>query len=162
MNAPWYHPEIIDWQDGLNPLAIPAYREQRNPAVYRALQRPTMVEIRNTPGLQPRLYVAPDDAFTTLPALGTYDVLANLPEGAWIIGLSATSAQPEGFLAQITMPSGSPLFTQPVNSNDLKNARPHFLARPQGLPDGGSVRIRLINLSALTNVAQLAIWVIQP
>jgi hypothetical protein len=162
MNAPWFDPTQIDWQDGLNPLAIPAYREQRNPAVYRALQGPTMVELRNTPGLELRLYAAPDEAFPSLPGSITYDTIVTLPAGAWIYGISASSAQPEGFLAQVTAPTHGTLFSKPVNSGDIKNARPHYLSRPQGLPDGGPVKLRLINLSLVANYCQLVIWVIQP
>jgi hypothetical protein len=160
MNAPYYPPDTVDWEDGLNPLAIPSYREQRNPAVYARLQQPTMVELRNTPGLELSMYAAPDAA-TQVPPGATYDSIIQIPAGAWIIGVSASSAQPEGFLAQLTTPTGATLFNQPTHSKNLQ-ARPHFLARPQGIPATGPLTLRLINLSALANSCQLAAWVIQP
>jgi len=162
MNAPWYPPDRIDWQDGLNPLAVPAFREQRNPAVYRALQQPTMVELRNTPGLELRLYAAPEASLASLPAGITYDALVPLPAGAWLIGLSASSAQAAGFLAQITMPTGTDLLSQHAASADLSGARPYYFPRPAGLPDGGQVKLRLINQAVVANRCQLVIWVIQP
>jgi hypothetical protein len=162
MNAPWYAPEVIDWQDGLNPLAIPAFREQRNPYAYRALQRPTLYELRNTPGFELALYAAPGTDFAILGATSTYDGFIALPAGAWVVGVSASSAQPEGFSAQITMPNGATVFSQLTQSADLQNASPYYLSNPQGIPDGGPAKLRLINLSPLANLCQLVIWVIQP
>jgi hypothetical protein len=164
MNAPFIRPETVDWEAGLDPNATPAYREQRNPATFRALQHPTMQELRAAPDLEFRLYCAPStDAYKTIPASGTYDVFAEVPAGAWIIGLSAMSTRAEGFLAQITLPmTGASVFSQPVTSKDLQSARPLYLPRPQGVPGGGPVRMRLINLSGSPNLCQLVMWVIQP
>lgn len=161
MNAPWIEPSQIVWEDGLNPLAKPAFRQTRNPFVYAALQGPTMVQLRATPGLEMRLYSAPDDAYTTLPPGVTYDVVVNLPPGSWIYGIGGSSAQPEGFLAQVTMPEGQNLFKQPIKSADL-NARPLYFSQPQGLPDGGDLKIRVVNQSIAANFCQLVIWVMQP
>jgi hypothetical protein len=161
MNAPWFHPDQIDWQDGLNPRAKPAYRPTRNPAVYRALQQPTMQALRDTPGLLLRLFAAPETSMSSLPGGATYDVLVHLDAGSWIIGVSAASAQPEGFLAQITMPTATQLFTQPVSSASIKNARPLFLSRPAGIPNAGPIKVRLINQSLNPNACQFAVWVVQ-
>jgi hypothetical protein len=161
MNAPWYDPRRIDWHDGLNPLAIPAYREQRNPFAYRALQHPTMVALRNAAGYEPALYAAPDETFAVLPAGSTYDIIQTLPAGAWIYGISASSDQAEGFKAQITLPTGANLFNKPVSSQSLQGARPYYI-RPCGLPDGGGVKLHLVNQSVSPNRCQLVLWVIQP
>jgi hypothetical protein len=159
MNQAWYPPEIIDWGDGLNPLARPAFKEQVNPAVSRALQRPTLVELRNTPGLRLAIHAAPD-ASVSLPPAATVDAILSIPPDSWIIGIGASSKEAEGFLAQVTAPSGGALFSQPTHSANL-NAKPHYLQRPQ--PSlGGILKLRLINLSLSANFAQLAVWVIQP
>ena len=161
MNAPFFHPLDIDWQDGLNPLAIPAFRQQRNPAVYAALQQPTTVALRNTPGYELRLYVVPDETTPTLAAAASYDAVIQLPAGAWIIGVGASSEAAPGFLVQITMPTGAKLFNRPTRSQDLA-ARPHYLARPQGITDAGFVQVKCINQAIAPNRCQLVLWVVQP
>jgi hypothetical protein len=162
MNAPWFPPYEIDWQDALNPLANEGFREQVNPFVYRALQQPTMQDLRIAPGMRLALYCAPDDAYVNLGSGATYDGTISLLPESWLIGISATSAQPEGFLFQLTLPTGNTLFTQPVKSADISNARPFYLSTPQGLPDGGPVKLRLVNQSAIANSSQIVIWVIEP
>lgn len=160
MNAPWYPQDQIDWLDGLNPLRIPAFRETRNPYVYRALQGETMVQLRAAQyGMA--LYAAPDETFQTLPAGITYDSITQLPAGAWIIGVSASSVQPEGFLAEVTLPTGATLFGKPISSKNLQ-AKPYYLSQPLGLPVGGPVKLRLVNQSVNPNACQLVMWVLQP
>ena len=162
MNQPWYHPTEIDWQDGLNPLAIPGYRQQRNPYQYRALQDPTMYELRQEPHMRPRMYSAPDESYPQLPGGFTWDSIVTMHAGSWIIGVSGSSDQAQGFLAQVTLPNGSTLFSRPMRSADIAGAHPLYLPTPLGLPDGGSVKLRLINLSAVASWAHFAIWVIEP
>jgi hypothetical protein len=153
MNAPRYS---YDTQDVPRTLIW-------NAAASAAYLEPTMQELRAAPGVELRLYAAPDAAaYTTLAAKATYDAQLLLPPAAWIVGLSAASVQPEGFTAQITMPTGTALLTVPANSRSLKGARPFYLPRPAGLPDGGPVRLRLINQSPAANLCQLVIWVVQP
>ncbi|MDP9054842.1 MAG: hypothetical protein M3N93_11170 [Acidobacteriota bacterium] len=161
MNAPWYPEDQIDWLDGLNPLRLPAFREARNPYVYRALQSATMVQLRAAHTYEPALYAAPDETFQVLPAGITYDSITNLPAGAWIIGVSAASTQPEGFLAQVTLPTGATLFGKPIGSKNL-TAKPYYLSEPLGLPDGGPVKLRLVNQSINPNACQLVLWGLRP
>lgn len=162
MNAPWYHPAEIDWQDGLNPLAIPAFREQTNPYFYRALQRPTMVAIRQSRGAVPRLYVAPDEAYTSLAPYATIDTVITAKPGSWLIGISAASAQPEGFKTQITMPWGTRLFNQPTGLGCVCGPTPFYFSEPQGIPDGGPIYVRMINQSGVANSSQVALWMVEP
>lgn len=162
MNAPWYPPDAIDWQDGLNPLALPAFRAQRNPYVYRALQHPTMVELRAAAaGYELALWATPEESAGAIGPGSTYDALVTVPAGAWLYGLSATSVQPEGFLAQVTLPAGTNLFAQAVSSAALQ-ARPYYLSKPLGFPESGGLRLRIVNQSGSPNVCQLVAWVMIP
>jgi hypothetical protein len=156
----WYPEDQIDWLDGLNPLARPAFRQTRNPYVYAALQNPTMVELRES-GYDLHLYAAPDETFQTLPAGTTYDIIIEMPAGSWIIGVSANSAQTEGFLAQITLPTGAAIFNKPVSSKNL-NAKPLFFSQPLGIPFDGVTKMRLQNQSINPNFCQLVLWVMHP
>ncbi len=157
-----YRDDQIDWQDGLNPLAIPAFARHVNRYVYEALENPIMRELRYQPGYETHLYAAPDDTVPTLPALQTVDSLITLPAGAWLFGVSVASPNAAGILVQITLPEGTNIFSVPTSSKSLKNAIPHFFARPAGFPARAAVKVSMKNQANANNTAQVVLWVIQP
>jgi hypothetical protein len=147
----------IDWQDGLNPEAI-----DRGPYVNHALESAAMRELRYAPDLELILYAAPDTSVSTMHGHLTYDTLFSLPAGAWIIGISAHSADAAGFLMQVSMPDGTDLASSPLTSQDIQGAKPYFLAEPAGLAQAGEVKVRMINQASGDNAGQVVLWVIQP
>lgn len=147
----------LDWQDGLNPAIA-----SRGPYVSRALEGAIMRELRFTPGMELALYAAPDTSVATMKGTLTYDTLFALPEGAWLIGISATSPDVAGFLIQITLPDGTDIGSVPWQANDIEGALPYFFAEPAGLHSAGEVRVRMINQAAGDNTGQTVLWVIQP
>lgn len=162
MNTVYYRPDQIDWLDGFNPLRRRLRRTNRYNL--RSLQAPAMVELRaaleaGTHGIE--IVTAPDNTLLSIPAGTTYVLTAQLPAGSWIYGVSGYSQQPEGYLGQVTLPSGSNLFGKPFTSANLA-AGPLYCPTPLGLPDGGSVAIRIQNLSINPNAAQLSLWVLEP
>lgn len=162
MNVLFYPPDQIDWLDGFNPLRRRLRRFNR--FNYRSLQTPAMVELRaaGKAGTHDiNVLVAPDSTFPTIPAGTTYVLSGHLKAGAWIYGVSGLSTQPEGFLAQITPPSGSPLFSKPLSAANLA-AGPLYCPTPLPVPDGGPVTMRIQNLSINPNLCQLALWILEP
>jgi len=153
----WIDPRRIDWKDGLNPLARPAWTAAKNQYVNESLNDPLTFALRQGPA-EMGLYPVPDEANSILPGLATFDQIITTIRNAWIIGFSATSQQPEGFTVQITA-QGNPIFSKPVHHTALQGTPVFFCPIPRALivPE---LAVRLQNLSAIANNLQLCIWTI--
>lgn len=159
-NRPWIDPRLIDWSDGLNPLKIPAFRPDANPFVYASLQEDITQQLRAAKGRM-TVSAAPDDQSAIIPALATFEQTLVLGGVSWLIGFSAHSQQPEGFMGQATVTStGEPIWSQPLWSKNISGRPIGFLAMPH-LLDPGQLTLRLLNLSAAPNRCQLCAWTIE-
>jgi hypothetical protein len=154
-------PRLIDWQDGLNPLTIPAYAREVNRFVYDALNSPVMLELRSQPG-QMVTYATPPGAVATLAPFGTYDDVVPVRPFSWLVGFSAVSTQPEGFTAQCTdSVSGAAVWSQPAHNLNISGKPIMWLSTPRAISTGGTLSMRLVNLSGAANLVQLVAWVIE-
>lgn len=68
LNRPWIDPRNIDWTQSLNPLANPGWSIYNNRYVYEALQDQYMMALKNAVGIEPRIYVGPEQTNLVIPA----------------------------------------------------------------------------------------------
>jgi hypothetical protein len=153
----WIDPRTIDWRDGLNPLARPAWRADANPYVHESLNDPLMLALRHA-SAEMAVHPVPDEANSNIPGLATFDQIIGLEANSWLIGFSATSQQALGFTVQITA-QGIPIFSKPVHHTALQGTPVFFCPIPRALivPE---LAVRLVNLSAIANNLQVCIWTI--
>ena len=78
MNAPWFHPDQIDWQDGFNPLAKPAFRAVNERASCRYMKMITpakllasLEELRDEVVVDPEIARRARGAVERMIAIGT-------------------------------------------------------------------------------------------
>jgi hypothetical protein len=158
MTRLWIDPRAIDWEDGLNPLRVRSFRRRRYFAA--ALSQPLTMALRTAPGYSMFAEALPASGGILIPGLATYDdVLRRLPAESWIIALAASSAQPEGFTAQMTT-GERPSWSAPVHSSSLSAGAQYFLPQPLGITAPDQLTVRLVNQSAVANDVQLVFWIV--
>lgn len=155
----WTDPRTIDWKDGLNPLARPAFSTERNAYVNESLNDPLMYQLRQGPA-EMHIYATPDAANSILGANNTYDQAIAVAPDTWIIGFSAASSRAEGFTVQIHDSTGELLFSKPVHHTALQGKPVFFCPQPKAIlvPQ---LNVKLLNLAAVANTVQLCIWTIR-
>ncbi len=158
MNAPYYDHSQIDYTDGFNPLAVPAFGEQVNPYVYDVLSSEVWRELRSSNNIEQRVLVAPEAQYAVLGPLAVYDAVAPIRAGSWIFGISCSSSRAEGALIQVGMPNGLPVFPVKPNIKSMSGATPFYLPCPAGIPEAGDVRIRIENQANAANTVQVCVW----
>jgi len=170
LNRPWQDPSGTDWTDALNPLAKPGFSQNNNPFAFALLKDPLMLALRLASGIEPRLFVCPDDRSRTIPAGQTIDFEAPIDPNTWLWALNASS-RPNNtdFLFNITdSVTGASMFSQPVsmrsynaavtglnNSGVSGNRGPLHLVKPHLYVPPSFPVVRIIN----TSDADLRCWV---
>lgn len=160
-NRAWIDPRTLDWTDGLNPNNNPAFAQDKNRYVWESLQEPLMQTLRKA-GSRLTVHAAPDSPHATLPGSATYDQTFNPVPFAWLIGFSAHSTQPEGFLVQVTdTVSLETIWSQPVHSANITGNPVYYLSLPRAVLPPSQLAVRIINLSTSPNLCQFCAWFIR-
>ena len=126
---PWVDPRSVDWTDGLNPLTKPGYSQNNNLFAYESLQDPIFVALRNAIGIEPRIWVCPDQVNQSIAPQSTSAFNVPAEPNTWIWALNAVSnpgltADPKGFYVQITDSlTGADMFSSPIHSSNLDGTR---------------------------------------
>ncbi len=164
MNNPWIDPREIDWQDGLNPLRIPAFRRNRNRYVYTALQNPLMVALRNADGLEIHLESVPDAEHATIAGFAPYEQIVSLRPGSFIIATSGSADHGnDTATVQITdSETGARAWSQPVSIANATGSPAKYFDRPLGFTPPANFVVRITNLDNSANLVQLVLWIIRP
>lgn len=155
LNRPWIDPSAVDWTDALNPLAKPGFSQNNNPYAFAALSDPLMQAIRLAAGIEPRLYVAPDDFGREVPAGQTVDFEAPIDPNTWLWGINASSLTGDDFLFNVAdTGTGATLFSQPAPMSVYNAALagtggrgPIHLVKPHLFMPPGYAVVRIINTS---------------
>ena len=154
LNKPWIDPRVVDWTDPLNGVRNPGFRENNNPFVFRALNDQFMQALRQSKGIEPRIYVCPDPANQTIKPGATYDFEVPSEPNLWLWGIvaehpesDATSAGNDTFLLSVTDSStGATLYSQPV-SNKVVTGIPAVGTTPTPAGSGNGYRGPIVFLS---------------
>lgn len=150
LNDPWIDPRDIDWTQSLNPLGNPGWTKNNNPYVHRALKDVYLHALMNAKGIEPRIYVGPEQQNLVIPANSTQDYEVPIEPNFWVYGLTASGTGADFLFNVLDAVSGAQLASQPLSMATMKTLTArrgpiHFLSTSQLYAPPSYPIIRVIN-----------------
>jgi hypothetical protein len=154
----------------LSPAGFPAWPPWLNPYHKRAWEAGKAVRLADRYQLE--AHAVPHESGVDVAASSPYEGKVKLYAPSWLVALSASASQADGFEVQIRdAGTGQDLFSSRIRHDNLSAvslapgrtaSQPWRLPVPRVVVEPGLLVVQILNRATVQNTIQLVLWVVAP